>query len=117
MEGDKAYDLSYLEEISGGDNAFVQSMVSQFIVEAPDIIKRLHEHAAAERWDELYFAIHKFAPNLAFVGLTGIRIHIDDLEDRCKHKLKLNTVPGLVSIIGETCEFAVKKLKEDFSSE
>ena len=108
------YDLTYLEELSAGDPSFVKSILTQFISEAPDVIIKIKTSALEKNWYELNYQMHKFATNLAFVGLNDIKDELNKVEIFSKNKTNLDEIPHLVNIILQRCELAIISLKKDF---
>jgi HPt (histidine-containing phosphotransfer) domain-containing protein len=108
------YDLTYLEELSSGDFLFVQSIIRQFVTEAPLAIEKISMAYKLKNWDELTYQIHKFAPNLAFVGINDIREETNNLELFSKKQVNLSMIPVLIEILKNRCEIAVNSLKMDF---
>ncbi len=64
------YDLAFLRDFCGGDEAQVRHFIKTFEVQYPLEIERLE--AALERQDReaIYQAAHSFKPQLEFMGLT-----------------------------------------------
>ena len=108
------YDLTYLNELSSGDFLFVQSIIKQFVTEAPLVIEKIDTDYKLQNWDDLTFQVHKFAPNLAFVGINDIKEEMIDLEIFSKKQIHLTKIPQLVDILKKRCELAVSSLKRDF---
>ena len=109
-----SYDLSYLTELSAGDSSFIQSIISQFIAEAPTVIHNITVASGEQNWDELAYQVHKFAPNLAFIGINDIKEEVNKLEMFSKQRSNLETIPQLVDILSKRCELAINSLRKDF---
>lgn len=109
-----SYDLSYLTELSGGDSSFIQTIIIQFIAEAPTVIHTIAVASSEQNWDELAYQIHKFAPNLAFIGISDIKEEVNKLESFSKLRTDLEAIPQLVDILSKRCELAINSLRKDF---
>lgn len=109
-----AYDLAYLEELASGDYLFIQSIVKQFVTDAPLIIEKINAAYKQQDWNDLTYQVHKFAPNLAFVGINDIKEETDNLELYSKKQINLTTIPLLVDTLRKRCELAINSLKKDF---
>ena len=108
------YDLTYLEELSAGDSNFVKSIITQFVAEAPNIIEKIKVYTEQRKWPELNYQVHKFASNLAFIGLHDIKDEISKVEASSKNLTDLAEIPAIVDIIVQRCEIAINALKKDF---
>jgi HPt (histidine-containing phosphotransfer) domain-containing protein len=108
------YDLTYLEELSAGDPAFIKSIILQFLDEAPLVLSKIKLHLEQKNWNDLHYQVHKFAPNLAFIGIVDIKEEVNKLEFFAKNKTDLDSIPALVNIITQRCELAISSLKQDF---
>jgi HPt (histidine-containing phosphotransfer) domain-containing protein len=110
----KYYNLAYLKELSAGDTLFVRSIVKQFVAEAPLVIQKIVNASREHNWDDLTYQVHKFIPNLAFVGISDIKDEMYNLELFSKNRTDLSTIPQLVNILEKRCELALNSLKKDF---
>ena len=110
-----SYDLTYLVELSAGDKQFVHNIVSQFVLSVPEVFAKITDALEKERWEELEYELHKFAPSLAFVGIADLKQDIYSLEEYARKKnAHENAHRALESIINR-CETAVLDLKRDFN--
>jgi len=109
-----SYDLSYLEELSAGDSLFIKSIIKQFIAEAPEVIQKMVTASNEQNWDDLAYQVHKFVPNLAFIGIHDIKEEMNKLELYSKQRTDLAAIPRLLDILMKRCESAINSLKIDF---
>ena len=66
-------DLTYLNEMAGGDEAFMKEIISLFLETAPALILLMKQSALEGDMEKLHFSAHKLLPQLTFVGiLTAI---------------------------------------------
>ncbi|NJO69987.1 MAG: Hpt domain-containing protein [Bacteroidetes bacterium] len=77
----RRYNLSYLHEISGGDEDFILDMVSTFVNNSPLELSEMNSLADEKKWLVLGEHAHKFAPGLQFLGLVSLRPVINQIED------------------------------------
>jgi len=108
------YDLSYLEELSAGDTAFIKSIISQFVAETPDVIANIKASTLQHNWALLNSLMHKFASSLSFIGLNEINEDVKKVENSSKNLSELAEIPALIDKIVERCEIAIDWLKKDF---
>src|ERR1035437_10180931 len=58
-------DLTYLEEMAGGDEAFVHEIITYFLENGPHLLNLLRESALSGDQENLHFAAHKLLPQLS----------------------------------------------------
>lgn len=64
-------DLSYLCDMSGGDEVFVQEMLGTFLEELPNMILLAEDNLSIKYAEGVYDAIHWLKPNLGMFGLKA----------------------------------------------
>jgi PAS domain S-box-containing protein len=74
-------DLSYLQKISGNNEAFMKEMITTFLDTIPKSLTELRGLTDARDWKGLAGSIHKIKPSLALMGLTRAR----DTAARIEH--------------------------------
>ena len=114
MNTTKSYNLSYLEEISGGDKEFVNEMITEFLKEAPVVTLSIETYFKQEKWSELYAAVHRFAPNYDFVGNQDLKLNISLLESASKHMRDLEKIDLYIVHIKKLTAQIIEELKTDF---
>ena len=77
-------DLSYLEEITGGDNEIMLEMIDIFLTESETAIQELRHIYEQKNWQALGAQAHKLKPTLLYVGLKEIHAITLKLEKNAK---------------------------------
>ncbi len=77
-------DLSYLEEITGGDNEIMLEMIDIFLTESETAIQELRQIYEQKDWAALGAQAHKLKPTLLYVGLKEIHEITQKLEKNAK---------------------------------
>lgn len=108
------YNLAKIEELSGGDEDFVLSVVTLFTEEVPEDMGKIEEGIAEENFEKVYQHAHKIKPNVDLVGLDEAFQLILEIEHSAKQK-KLEEVKVKYRVIKENIETAIEVLKRDFS--
>lgn len=85
-------DLTYLEEMAGGDEAFVHEIITYFLENGPRLLNLLRESALSGDQENLHFAAHKLLPQLTFVGILAAIPDIEKIENDYKHMDDLSVV-------------------------
>lgn len=107
-------DLTYLKEITGGDQDFMSSVISTFVNEAPGTLERLQQSSAQSDWHEVGQAAHQLKPSLQFVGLNETLKQVKAIERSCKDSVELAEVPSLVSVVAQAIQQGIAELKEQY---
>ncbi|MGN8226185.1 Hpt domain-containing protein [Gracilimonas sp. BCB1] len=89
-------DLSYLENITGGDNEVMIEMIDLMLSETPKHIKKIKQAHGKQSWKELGAESHKLKPMFLYVGLTALNEIAQDLEKFGKEATNLKSIPGLI---------------------
>jgi len=110
----KLYDLKYLEEIAGGDNAFKEEMLKYYIENTPAVLQTLDKSLNDADWGSFRFAIHKFTPNLTIVGMTALAGLANRLEVLATSPDKTGEIPSVYSGFREGLVNALSELTGDF---
>lgn len=75
-------DMTYLEDLSGGDATLIKEMIGLFLSQTPGYLERLAEHIDAGDWSNAQSMAHHIKPTLAYMGAEDMRqalIHIEQL--------------------------------------
>ncbi|GGG30968.1 hybrid sensor histidine kinase/response regulator [Hymenobacter glacieicola] len=83
-------DWSLLEELAGGNEAFVQQIVRTFLTQAPDLLAQLHVAASGA---EVAALAHKLRGQVAYFGVEGLAQQLEQLE----HQGRAGSGPGVLS--------------------
>lgn len=81
------HDLSYLSEISGGDEEFMADMIETFIGEAPQNIEELSAFLLQKNYTQLAKTAHRIKPNLLIMGLPELEGFAKKLERGIKEEV------------------------------
>lgn len=65
-------DLSYLRDMTDGDEESLKEVISIFLDEAPRLMKLMKESADSGDHDSLKFSTHKLITQLTYVGITSV---------------------------------------------
>ena len=115
MEEKKMYSLEYLQEISGGDEDFIDEMLHDFVNDVPEVLKEIDRYEKEEAWDKLYNSIHKFAPTIAFVGLHSSDAEIDRIEYLAKNNIQVDQIRTLLEKVFSDVNDTIDQIKRDFN--
>lgn len=106
--GTKLYQLTQLEELAGGDQEFVKSMVETFLEHTPGQLQELLDAYEKGDLEQVGKIAHKIKPNMDLFGIADLTQTIRDVEQMGKAG---DNSPEL----GEKIKQAEKVLKEVFT--
>ncbi len=89
--------LSYLEEITGGDSEMVIEMLNLFIRDIPGHSKNMESFLADNKLEELRAEAHKVKPTLQYIGLTEVFEIVRTIELNIKNGENIEVIPELVN--------------------
>lgn len=90
-------DLSYLEDMTGGDNEVMIEMINLLIEETPKHLDNIKKAQDSENWTQLRSEAHKVKPMFLYVGLTELNEICKELEDNAKNKSDLESNSELIT--------------------
>ncbi len=105
-------DLTYLTEITAGDNDVMAEMIELFLAETPKQIELLKEYHEKEDWPQVGAEAHKLKPTFLYVGLSELNELTLQLEQRAKNKEGLGDIEGFIKKIEEGYKSVVNDLEE-----
>ncbi len=92
-------DLTYLNEISGGDSAFIREMLDLFVnstaIEVTDFDKLLTE----KDYEGIGKLAHKMKAPIQMLGANTLFEKVRTVENQGKNKLNIETIPTLINEI------------------
>jgi len=65
-------DLTYLRDMTDGDEESLKEVISIFLDEAPRLMQLMKESADSGDHDSLKFSTHKLVTQLTYVGITTV---------------------------------------------
>ena len=108
---DTRVDLTYLEEITGGDQDFMNSILTTFVNETPSTIDKLLEATSQSDWWEVEQVAHQLKPSLQFIGLHQTLKHVKTIERNCKESIDMASIPDLVNSVIRDIQQSIAELK------
>ena len=111
----KIIDLSYLNEVSGGDPDFEIELINTFIEQAPAFMDRLTLLLNEKKYPEMTPVAHKFKSSLTVFGMYTVYEKILKVETDTRAEINLDGLPtlleGIKSMVVEAVEELNKELK------
>lgn len=111
--GEKLYDLTMVESISGGDQDFIKKMVQLFVDTMPQNLKDLQQSLKEENWEMVGKHAHKMKSTIDSMGITSLKDDIRTVEAGGKTKTNLEQVPVLIEKVATTLAQCITQIKND----
>lgn len=88
--------MTYLREISDGDQEFINDMIETFLEETPNDIESMKTQLAASDWVELSKVAHKMKSSIKMFGFETLKNQVLFLEQNGKKNENTSVMPEKV---------------------
>ncbi|HNI45711.1 MAG TPA: ATP-binding protein, partial [Chitinophagales bacterium] len=106
-------DLTYLEELSGGDAQIKISMLETILSGLPEELERVSSMYEAQNWQELRAAAHKMKSTCAYMGLDATVDVARNIEYSSNERKNLHLIGDWVRDLQKTCIAAAQELEAE----
>ena len=90
-------DLTYLREISDGDQEFINDMIQTFLEETPKDIELMRAELARANWAELSKVAHKMKSSIKMFGFETLKNQVLFLEQSGKKNENTDVLPERIN--------------------
>ncbi len=111
------YDLSFLENDSRNNPAFMQRMLTIFIETIPPIIAQMKNHFEKNEIDSICTLAHKIKPTLDGAGIISLRETIRNIEGYRDKKRTRDQLTNDIQRLEEVLEKVVISFREEISNQ
>ena len=105
--------LDYLQELSGGDQNFINEMITHFIDNTPAVLEQLRISIDNKDLENVFLISHKFIPQLTFVGIKDIIDDFGQIEQLAKNKTEIEKIDNLITKVSKITLKAIDELKNN----
>lgn len=105
-------DLTYLEDITGGDKGMMLEMLDLFIEDIPIQVGLISKYANERNLSMLASEAHKLKPTLQYVGLISMYEAVKEIEEISKKGKFSSEIPTLTNTLTKGCEEAIPSIVE-----
>lgn len=112
-------DLTYLNEIAGGDAEFMIDMIDIFIEQTPLYSEQLIAAAEAKDWKTVGDIAHKIKPTLAFMGVNKAKEQMASIEQKARTETNVEDISGDFAEVKAVCELlygGLEKVKAELQA-
>ncbi|MAW94834.1 MULTISPECIES: Hpt domain-containing protein [unclassified Leeuwenhoekiella] len=109
----KHYDLYQLEDMSGGDKEFMQTVVETFLTEIPPDLQSMNMAIDNDNHRMAYQFAHKMKPNLEMFGIDLIR-EISAMERWADSTKPTSAIRPQLETINKMVSDAIEEMRKDW---
>ena len=109
------YSLEKLNELSGGDEDFIVSILTVFVEETPQDLSDLKLAIEVEAFDAVYQSAHKIKPNVDLLGMDETTAHVMSIETEAKTTKNLSRIEKLFPKVEATILACIEEIKSDYN--
>lgn len=105
-------DLSYLRDVSSGNNEFIVEMIELFLEQTPGYFEQLDQYIKEENWLRVADIAHKIKPTLAFMGADSAKEVMTEIESNARNLKNLDKISPAFKILYGLSSGFFSKLEE-----
>lgn len=113
VTGKALIDLTYLDNITQGDDAMKTKMLQTILEEAPEEVARIKKFYFEQDWKKLRGAAHKFKSSAVFVGNREMEKTLKSIELNALRQENLEQTGDMINHVAETFDNILAKLKSE----
>jgi CheY-like chemotaxis protein len=107
------YDLTMIQSVSGGDDAFIKKMIRLFIQTVPQNVQELVDATANKNWEQVAKMAHKLKSTIDSMGIRRIHDTIRTVEMHAKSRDQLDRIPELVGQVESVVSSCISQLHSE----
>ena len=108
-------DLSYLNELTGGEPEIVKEFIEMFFGQIDEFRDGMNGYLAEQKWKELGELAHKAKSSVMTFGMNDLGHRLKELQLKTQQLQDIETYPSYVEEFVQKIEAAVIELKEDMA--
>lgn len=112
--GEKLYDLSMVEAVSGGDKTFIVKMMDLFLETVPLTLNDLQRSAIAKDWIAVSKHAHKLKSTIDSMSITLLKKDIRTIENDARKGGDPVQLAQLVDKVNEIMQRVMTQVRSDF---
>jgi|WetSurMetagenome_2_1015567.scaffolds.fasta_scaffold52025_3 HPt (histidine-containing phosphotransfer) domain-containing protein len=108
----KITDLTYLNQVSGGEPRFIKEMIKIFNEQVPEFISNMEKFLSEKNYLELGREAHKAKSSVIIVGMNDLGTKMKELQLLTEKSENTEKYPDFINDFKIQCLAAVKELEE-----
>ena len=109
------YSLDKINEMAGGDEDFVQSVITVFLEEVPTDLEALENAIDQKDYENVYKLAHKIKPNVDLLGMEQTRATALEIETLGKDPSNGSEIEARFPMLKKDVLQVISELKKDFN--
>ena len=110
----RSYNLRFLEDIGTNNKELEKELVSYFVVQAPETIKKMYVYVEQKNWKELKQTTHKFTSQLNYFGLDAASSISHSIENGDIENMQDTDLIKMIGSIEHDCDEIIYEIKQDY---
>ncbi|WP_375436410.1 ATP-binding protein [uncultured Hymenobacter sp.] len=110
-------DWTLLEELAGGNEAFIRQIVNTFLTQAPQLQQHLEIEFAAADPNALARIAHKLKGQAAYFGVDYLYSALETLECQARQETDINALAPLIQKVDSELQLLYPQLQERLTSQ
>ncbi|OFX20801.1 MAG: hypothetical protein A2041_03920 [Bacteroidetes bacterium GWA2_31_9b] len=108
----KFINLSYLNEISNGNNNFILELIELLFEQLPEYQIKMNEYYSQKDWNNLGRIAHKAKSAIIMVGMEELALELKKLEENAKEGKNIGDYQEIIVKFVNISNEAIKELQE-----
>jgi len=108
----KFINLSYLNEISNGNNNFMLELIELLFEQLPEYQIKMNEYYNQKDWNNLGRIAHKAKSAIIMVGMEELALELKKLEENAKEGKNIGDYQEIIVKFVNISNAAIKELQE-----
>lgn len=115
LEKTPLFNLTKLQDMSRGNDEFVNRLVKTFIIETEKSLTVLEEHVKELNYDGIKAIVHKMKPSTEMMGINTALENIKIIQNNVDSNSQLEIIPSLFSEMKNVYLMVFDALKRDYN--
>ncbi|MFP5040408.1 Hpt domain-containing protein [Parasediminibacterium sp. JCM 36343] len=111
---ERLYDLSMIEDMAMGDEAFMKELAETFISSVPPVVESMVEACKNKDWKTMGDEAHSLKSNIETLQIASIKADIRTIEANGKYQIELEETPAIVEKVAAVLTKAMQQIKEQY---
>ena len=113
MSAEKLINLSYLNEVTGGEPEIMKEFIQMFLDQIPEFRDGLQKYLNEKRYKELGELAHKAKSSVMTFGLEDLGMQLKKLQLKTQVLEGIETYPDFVKMFCDKMDQTEKELQEE----
>jgi signal transduction histidine kinase/DNA-binding NarL/FixJ family response regulator len=115
-EKQRLTNLSYLKELSEGNESFFTDFIRLFLTSTPETMHELGNAITAKDWERTRQASHKMKPSYNYLGLKEAHALASSIEQDALNKTNLESMADRFHKLAAICHEAFEELEQELKT-